>query len=142
MGDPIEVGSITDVYGEGREEPLVIGTVKSNIGHLESAAGVAGVIKATLILQNEKIPKNLNFETLNPKIDLEKNTRDHSDRNPLLATRKQPRVAAVSSFGFTGTIAHAILEEAPSDRDKVNAARQAFASFNLVGQNRSRLFRN
>ena len=121
LGDPIEIGSITDVYGEKRKEPLIIGTVKSNIGHLESAAGVAGVIKTTLILQNEKIPKNLNFETLNPKINLEKIPAIVPTETLPWPRTETPRLAAVSSFGFTGTIAHAILEEAPKVERIINA---------------------
>jgi len=113
LGDPIEVHSIEQVYSRPKEDPLIIGTVKSNIGHLESAAGVAGVIKTVLSLQHEEIPQNLNFSTLNPKI--------HLDQIPaLIATtampwsrNQKPRLAGVSAFGFTGTIAHAIIEEAP-----------------------------
>ena len=114
LGDPIEVNALGTVLAEGRDasSPVVIGSVKTNIGHLEAAAGVAGVIKAVLALDRAEIPPHLHFETPNPHIDW--------DNLPVVVpTRAVPfpevngrRVAAVSSFGFSGTNAHVILEAA------------------------------
>lgn len=115
LGDPIEISAISRVYGSNRSHPLTIGTVKTNIGHLESAAGVAGLIKIILALQNKKIPKHLHFKNLNPHIDLSSGQIEI----PLEAKAWDPkndhvRRAAINSFGFSGTNAHAIIEEAPT----------------------------
>jgi len=114
LGDPIEVRALDAALCAGRpaDRPLVIGSVKTNIGHLESGAGIAGVIKVALALQHEEIPRQLHLKTLNPNIQL--------DGRIVIAERPRawprgdrPRIAGVSSFGFSGTNAHAILEEAP-----------------------------
>jgi acyl transferase domain-containing protein/SAM-dependent methyltransferase len=116
LGDPIEVGALGAVLGAGRaaDRPLVIGSVKTNIGHLEAAAGLAGVVKVVLSLQRRDIPPHLHFKTGNPHIDWA--------AWPLqVPTAHQPwdaiggrRLAGVSAFGFSGTNAHVILEEAPA----------------------------
>jgi len=115
LGDPIEANALGAVFAESRskERPLIIGSVKTNIGHLEAAAGIAGLIKAVLSLQRGEIPPNLHFKQGNPHIDW---------TLPLMVpTRVVPfapiqgrRVAGVSSFGFSGTNAHVVLEEAPA----------------------------
>jgi malonyl CoA-acyl carrier protein transacylase len=115
LGDPIEVGALGAVFSQDRSQnkPLIIGSVKTNIGHLESAAGIAGLIKVVLSLQHEEIPAHLHFKQPNPQIAW--------DEFPLIVpTEQMPwfsgegrRVAGVSSFGFGGTNAHAVLEEAP-----------------------------
>jgi acyl transferase domain-containing protein/acyl carrier protein len=111
LGDPIEVEALTEVL-EG-SLPCALGAVKSNMGHLEAAAGVAGLIKAILALEHEQIPPNLHFETLNPLISLE-GTRFFVPTEPSAWPRAAVgRFAGVSSFGFGGTNAHVILEEAP-----------------------------
>jgi acyl transferase domain-containing protein/surfactin synthase thioesterase subunit/acyl carrier protein len=117
LGDPIEVGAITQVYGRDRSaaQELMLGALKSNIGHLESASGVAGVIKTALSLQNKMIPPNLNFNEVNPKINLEAiPAKVVSKVTPWKGTQ---RLAGISAFGFTGTIAHMILEEAPAEKE-------------------------
>lgn len=115
LGDPMEIGAIGAVYGADRAggEPCVVGSVKSNIGHLEGAAGVAGVIKAVLALGRDHIPATLLDGDPNPEIDWD----GHAIR---LATgavpwpeRPHPRRAAVSGFGYGGTVAHVVLEQAP-----------------------------
>ncbi len=116
LGDPIEVEALQQVYGRSDGGQCVLGSVKTNIGHLESAAGIAGLIKVALSLHHAKIPAVLNFETLNPLIELDQERftiptalRDWSD--PM-------RRGAVSSFGAGGTNAHVVLEqaaEAPAD---------------------------
>ena len=115
LGDPIEVGAISDVYSKGRDNTnqLLLGAVKSNIGHAETAAGIAGLIKILLSFQHNSIPANLHYKELNPKIDLSQipariNT-EHTEWHHV----DKPRRAAISGFGFTGTNAHIILEEAP-----------------------------
>ena len=113
LGDPIEVDALAQVYGPGDEGRCALGAVKSNLGHLEEAAGVAGLIKAVLCLQRAQIPPNLHFRTLNPNITLE-GTRFFvpTDTAPWPVERG-PRRAAVSSFGMGGTNAHVIVEQAP-----------------------------
>jgi myxalamid-type polyketide synthase MxaD len=115
LGDPIEVEALADIYGAASlsEQPCVLGATKTNIGHLEAAAGIAGLIKVVLSFQHEAIPANLHFQTLNPYISLE-NTRFvlPVEMRPWPAG-EGPRYAAVSSFGMGGTNAHVILEEAP-----------------------------
>ena len=114
VGDPVELDAMASVYGTDREadRPLLTGSVKTNIGHLESAAGVAGVIKAALVLKRGVIPKHLHFENPNPSFDW--------DNQPIQVTsntmewpsrRGRPRLAGVNSFGITGTNAHLVLEE-------------------------------
>jgi acyl transferase domain-containing protein/NADPH:quinone reductase-like Zn-dependent oxidoreductase/NAD(P)-dependent dehydrogenase (short-subunit alcohol dehydrogenase family)/acyl carrier protein len=118
LGDPIEVQALGAVYGEDRpvDRPVVLGTVKSNIGHTESAAGVAGLMKVILSLKNEHIPKTLHVGTPNSRIPWDtlpvQIAVDSRDWTPGDA----PRRAGVSSFGFSGTNAHVVLEEAPATR--------------------------
>ena len=116
LGDPIEVRALGRVLGEGRDpaDPLVIGSVKTNFGHLESAAGVAGFIKAVLALQNEEIPSHLHFKTPSPHIEWTRLPIVVATERRAWPRGTRPRRAGVSSFGFSGTNAHAILEEAPA----------------------------
>lgn|GEM_PF-6138801 len=115
LGDPVEVNTLTRIFSEHHSEdkPLYIGSVKTNIGHCESASGVAGIIKAVLSLQTQKFFKHLNFQTLNPNIELKNTVIPLST----LDWHKRPgdlRHAGVSSFGFSGANAHVILQQAPS----------------------------
>lgn len=114
LGDAAEAGAIVKVFKGKRNSPLVLGSVKTNIGHLESAAGIAGLIKSVLILENKMIPKNLNFIEPNPALKL--NSIPAVVATELTPWRKHeshPRIAGVSSFGMTGTNAHILLQEAP-----------------------------
>ena len=116
LGDPIEVQALAAALGEGRrsDTPLWIGSVKSNLGHLEAAAGIAGLIKVVLALQHRTIPPNLHFKTPNPFIpwaDLPVAVPTTAVEWPAMSGR---RLGGVSAFGFSGTNAHVILEEAPS----------------------------
>ena len=113
LGDPTEMQAAGTVYGRGRkaEEPLLVGSVKTNIGHLESAAGVAGLIKVVLSMGFGKIPKHLNFEEPNPRIDWDRlpvRVTSEARNWPLVPGR--PARAGVSSFGFSGTNAHVVVE--------------------------------
>ena len=114
LGDPVEVQALAAVYGEGREDRLRLGSVKSHIGHAEGAAGVAGVIKTVLCLQKEQLPANLHLGRLNPHVPWGALPVEPVALPVPWPRGARPRRAGVSSFGFSGTNAHAILEEAPS----------------------------
>ncbi|MBI1357397.1 MAG: SDR family NAD(P)-dependent oxidoreductase [Acidobacteria bacterium] len=117
LGDPIEIQALSAVLGEGREQPLLVGSIKTNVGHLEAAAGVAGLMKTVLALGEGRIPASLHLVTPNPHIAW--------DRLPVeVATALTPwpesyerRLAGVSGFGISGTNAHVVVEEAPTAPD-------------------------
>ena len=115
LGDPIEVQAAAAIYGAGRDpnRPLLIGSVKTNIGHLESAAGVAGLIKVVLSLQHEVLPQNLHFEKPSPHIPWDALPIRVVDKAIPWQANSRPRRAGTSSFGFSGTNAHVLIEEAP-----------------------------
>ncbi len=115
LGDPIEAQAAGAVYGVGREanRPLLIGSAKTNIGHLEAAAGIAGVIKVILSLENELLPQHLHFQNPSPHIPWDRLAVQVVSEATAWERNGQPRIAGVSSFGFAGTNAHVILEEAP-----------------------------
>jgi acyl transferase domain-containing protein/SAM-dependent methyltransferase/acyl carrier protein len=115
LGDPIEVRALGEVYGRGRDQAdyPYIGSVKTNIGHAEAAAGVAGLIKVVLALQNRLIPPHLHFKHPNPHIPWDKFPFKIPTRPTPWECGKERRLGAVSSFGFSGTNAHIIIEEAP-----------------------------
>jgi amino acid adenylation domain-containing protein len=114
LGDPVEVAALTRVFG-GRQRPLALGSVKSNIGHADAAAGVAGLIKTVLALQHGVLPPSLHFSEANPHVDFTTASisvvgsaqawPDHGDG--------RPRRAGVSAFGIGGTNVHVVLEQAP-----------------------------
>lgn len=112
LGDPIEVQALAAVLGENRADPLMIGSVKTNLGHLESAAGIAGLIKTVLMLQHEQIPPHLHLQNPNPHIPW-------SELPITIPTQLTPwtndgeTFAGISSFGFSGTNSHIILSTAP-----------------------------
>ncbi len=126
LGDPIEINALKTVLMEDREldRPCWIGSVKTNIGHLEAAAGVAGLIKVVLSLEHGEIPPHLHLKELNPYIQLDRTSikiptqiQSWSSANPI-------RIAGVSAFGFGGTNAHVILESAPVASQKIKPDRQ------------------
>jgi acyl transferase domain-containing protein/acyl-CoA synthetase (AMP-forming)/AMP-acid ligase II/acyl carrier protein len=124
LGDPIELNALAAVLNEGRREDDIcwVGSVKTNIGHLESAAGIAGIIKVVLALVNETVPPHLQLRQLSPHIELG-GTAIRIPTAPQPWRRGKRRLAGVSSFGFGGTNAHVIIEEgpapkAPRDRDE------------------------
>ena len=114
LGDPIEMESIQQVYGRAAGAPLWVGSVKSNIGHAEPLAGLAGLCKVLLALRHERIPASLHVRQLNPLLRLEGSGCQVAREAQPWPRGATPRRAAVSSFGFGGTNAHVILEEAPS----------------------------
>ena len=113
LGDPIELQATAAVYGEGREEqrPLLVGSVKSNIGHLEAAAGIAGLIKVVLSMRCGTIPRQLHFEEPSPHVDWNRLPVRIASQSTDWPGRKDRRArAGVSAFGFSGTNAHVIVE--------------------------------
>jgi acyl transferase domain-containing protein len=130
LGDPIEVRALGAVFGAGRskDNPLMIGSVKTNVGHLEAAAGIVGLVKVVLALQNKTIPPHINLNELNPYIPWDEipvtvPTKPIAWTNP----NGKPRIAGLSSFGFSGTNIHMIITEAPA-ADSLQAATMERAS--------------
>ncbi len=116
LGDPIEVNALSAVLGPGRSAaaPLLIGSVKSNFGHLEAAAGVAGLMKAALALQHGQLPPHLHFAAPNPYIAWDKLPVTVPTQLTDLPAPDGRRLAGVSAFGFSGTNVHVILESVPA----------------------------
>ncbi|AOX04464.1 hypothetical protein BJP34_22190 [Moorena producens PAL-8-15-08-1] len=115
LGDPIEVRALAAVFGLGRssENPLTIGSLKTNIGHLEAAAGIAGLMKVVLQMQHQEIAPHLHFKQPNPYINWEELPVVVPTQPIQWSSGSKGRLAGVSSFGISGTNAHVILEEAP-----------------------------
>ncbi len=118
-GDPVEIGALGAVLGAGRGAgaTCLVGSVKTNIGHTESAAGIAGLIKAALVLHQGEVPASLHFHEPNPQVpwaDLAFRVPNRTEAWPAQASQSGPRVAGVNSFGISGTNAHAVLESAPA----------------------------
>jgi acyl transferase domain-containing protein/acyl carrier protein len=120
LGDPIEINALNQSFKTSPGWKCPIGSVKSNIGHLDVAAGAASFIKTVLVLNHKLIPPSLNFETPNPKLELEKTPFYVNTGLTEFKSNGGPRRAAVSSFGFGGTNVHAVLEEAPAVSKPVN----------------------
>ncbi|MFF1913501.1 SDR family NAD(P)-dependent oxidoreductase [Streptomyces sp. NPDC058239] len=114
VGDPIEFASLAQVYGTGHGR-CALGSVKTNLGHLEPAAGITGLIKTVLCLQHGLIPPNVNFARWNPAIAADKTRFFVPTELTPWPVQAPTRLAAVSSFGFSGTNAHVILEQPPRD---------------------------
>ncbi|HEY0733430.1 MAG TPA: type I polyketide synthase, partial [Herpetosiphonaceae bacterium] len=115
LGDPIEVAALTQVFRASTQKKhfCALGSLKTNIGHMSAAAGVAGLIKTALALKHKKIPASLNYKTPNPKIDFENSPFYVNTELRDWPAGPTPRRAGLSSFGVGGTNAHAIIEEAP-----------------------------
>ena len=124
VGDPIEASALGTVFSEGRPagNRLAIGSVKTNIGHLEAASGIAGLAKVALALSHRELPPSLHFETPNPAIPWDELRLRVQTRLEPLPPGPQPVLAGVNSFGFGGANAHVILEGPPSPADTVAPA--------------------
>ncbi len=116
LGDPIEIAALDEAFASGNVAPgsCAIGSVKTNIGHLDAAAGVAGLIKAALALKHATLPASLHFETPHPEIDFASTPFFVNSHAAKWLGARHPRRAGVSSFGIGGTNAHVVMEEAPA----------------------------
>jgi acyl transferase domain-containing protein len=124
LGDPIEISGLKGVLGNrGAGKKCILGAVKTNMGHMEAAAGVSGLIKAVLSLQRRQVPANLHFRKINPAIDIDGLSFTVPVNAMALPSREESSTvtAGLSSFGFSGTNAHVVLGDAPQGAEKVTA---------------------
>ena len=121
LGDPVEARALADVFAANRssDSPLQVGSIKTNIGHAESAAGIAGLIKLVLALQHGRIPPSLHFHRMNQAIDWNPGLMQVASRESKWSHAPGQRVAGVSSFGFSGTNAHVIVSDLPAEGTKL-----------------------
>ncbi|MEM9923110.1 MAG: beta-ketoacyl synthase N-terminal-like domain-containing protein [Cyanobacteria bacterium P01_D01_bin.50] len=141
LGDPIEVSALGRVLAQGRsqENPLIIGSVKTNFGHLETAAGVAGLMKVVLSLQNKEIPAHLHFQEPNPYIPWQKYPLKVPTELTPWSVKNGKRLGGVSSFGMSGTNVHVIIEEAPEPTAIKSAAARPLHLLSLSAKTESAL---
>ncbi|HEY1227270.1 MAG TPA: acyltransferase domain-containing protein, partial [Ramlibacter sp.] len=124
LGDPIEAEALGEVFGSGRpaDRPLIVGSVKTNLAHLEAAAGIAGLIKMVLALQHDTIPPLLHQDAPNPRLDWRGLPVELPRRPRSWPRHGRQRVAGISAFGLTGTIAHLVLGDPPTAQPAVDPA--------------------
>jgi acyl transferase domain-containing protein/acyl carrier protein len=134
LGDPIELEALAAVLGKDRpaDQPLRVGSVKTNLGHLESASGIAGLIKVVLSMGHQEIPRQLHFQKLNPRISLGGAPIEIPINSVAWPRSERARIAGISSFGFSGTNAHVILQEAPFSKDPITEPGEPDRSAHLL----------
>ncbi|RNL78158.1 type I polyketide synthase [Halostreptopolyspora alba] len=135
LGDPTEISGLREVFQEtGRSRPLTIGSVKTNVGHLEPAAGIVGFVKAALCVDRAHLVPSLNFRSPNPAIaDFQQDFEILRAARPWPSVPGRPRRAGVSAFGMGGTNAHVILEQAPEEQTVSPSAGEGLDSVGLSG---------
>ncbi|MCX6049751.1 MAG: type I polyketide synthase [Chloroflexi bacterium] len=137
LGDPIELSALGKVFGQNRQTPLIVGSVKTNIGHLDPAAGVSGLIKVVLSLTHSEIPPHLHFGLPNPLIPWH--------RLPITVPTQltpwsgQPKMAGISAFGMSGTNVHLIVEEAPQQTTPLPAVARPYHLLTLSARDEKAL---
>lgn len=140
LGDPIEVQALAAVYGTRPSgERLQIGSVKTNLGHLEAAAGIAALMKSVLVLKHKQIPPSLHFETPNPFIPWQELSVDVAAQLTDLSASANGYFVGVSSFGFSGTNSHAVLEAAPAPAPKTSDVERPLHILKLSAKNEAAL---
>lgn len=134
LGDPIEFAALNNTYSKSHdsEKPLYVGAVKSNIGHLESAAGIAGLIKVILSLKHKQIPANLHFKQPSSHIEWKNSPLKVVDRLVSWESENNKRIAGVSAFGFSGTNAHVIVQETEVDTKSDNETKKSKLETNIL----------
>jgi len=141
LGDPVEIRAIKSVFSPGRSQSnrCAIGSVKTNIGHLENAAGIAGIIKVVLSLQKEQLLPHLHLNQLNPYLEIEETPFFIPTESQPWLKSQNPRLAGVSGFSFGGANCHLILQEAPTTPVKTNSLKRPCHLLTLSAKNPSAL---
>ena len=134
LGDPIEVEALSALYGKNRDNDLLLGSVKTNIGHLEPVAGMAGLSKILLSLEHDRIPKNLHFNSPNPHIPWDSIPLRVLNESVAWEKNDASRVAGLSSFGFSGTNAHLIISEYKAEKQVEAQRSEQYEILNLSAQ--------
>ena len=140
LGDPIELGALSTVFAKN-PQPVWVGSVKTNIGHLEAAAGIAGLMKVILCLQHRQIAPHLHFQQPTPHLDWENQPLKVPTKNREWVSENSARLAGVSSFGLNGTNAHIILEEYPYEPQTTAAPDSSPYLFTLSAKSESALIK-